>query len=136
MKIEKVRQVHDDGCFVACVAMLLGDTYGKAYCEMFPDRYDGHGDLPVENVPQVLERLGFKPVPSRARRIKNLRRDAVIVIRWRDFPSLSHAAVWNSKKRKTLDPWRRYKRRVYETQIEAIYYVDIAAGRRRWKKRR
>lgn len=136
MKIKRIRQFHEDGCFVACLAMLLGETYSNVYAKLFPDRFDGHGDIPLEQASYILESLGLKPVPSRARRIKNLRRDAVIVIRWKDFPSLSHAAVWSSKRRKTLDPWKRYKRYVYETQIEAIYYVDVAAGRRQWKKRR
>lgn len=135
MKIKKVKQLHVDGCFVACVAMLLGETYDNAFNEMFPGRDDGWGDLPVEEASHVLERLGFKPVRSRARRIKNLRHDAVVVIKWKEDPSISHSAVWSSKKRKMLDPLRHYKRSVYETQIYAIYYVDVAAGRKKWKKR-
>jgi hypothetical protein len=116
--------------------MLLNESYFKTYRKLFPGRKDNTAGVPIENVIGTLQELGFRPVVSRARKIRNLRKDALIVIRWKDAPDLSHAAVWDNAHRKTLDPWRKYKRYVYESQIETIYYVDVAAGRRAWKKRR
>ena len=136
MKIPHVRQNHTDGCFVACVAMLLGVSYKTAYHALFPTRQDGKAGIQIENAFYVLKKLGFKPKPSYERRIKKLHQNSVIIIRWIVEPTISHAAIWNARRKKTQDPLKHYSRDVYESQIESIFSVDIAAGRKKWKKRR
>lgn len=136
MPLYRVRQDHHDGCFVACVAMLLGITYLEAFKIVHPDRVldeYGYGSAGIREVDipgaafDILKRLNLNPKQARVRHMRNLRRLAVVLIRWRIDPTLMHAVVFDPKKKILLDPSSSAPNlEELSSQMETAFYVEAA----------
>ena len=142
MPLQRVRQDHYDGCFVACVAMLLGVSYLDAFNIVHPGRMTNelgyeyfsvlragieHKDVPAA-VFEILNKLNLKPKKARVQDIRRLRRLAVVLIRWKCSPTLMHAVVFDPKSKQLLDPSSKYPdMKSLSEQMEAAFYVDVAA---------
>lgn len=109
-KLRMVEQQHTNGCFIACLAMLTGKTYRQAFSLIHPDKdYDsiGHyepiGLSPEESIKRM-EELGLGPDPRPLRNLVNLRRTALIMIRWKYSPTLLHGIVFDASTKQLLNP--------------------------------
>jgi hypothetical protein len=135
---QRVRQDHDSGCFVACVAMLLGVTYLEAFKLVHPNReldeygygFAGlEGMDPVAQAFEVLEKLNLNPRLANVKEMRHLRRTAVVIIRWKYTPTLMHAIVFNPADKIILDPAyeRASEMKRYAEQMDAAIYIKKAA---------
>lgn len=132
--LQRVPQLHDSGCFIACVAMLLKVSYQEAFNKLFPgttmpcpkeNPYATVGLLTEESL-QLLPSVGLKFQPAKLRSIKSLRkRTSLIIIRWRDEPDVSHGIVFDGESGTFLDPCYQQPLRyqVYDRNLETIYYI-------------
>jgi len=131
--MQRVKQLHDTGCFIACIATLLDITYAQAFERVHPgqpmpppdDYWQQHKIwLPVEKALELMPSLGLEPIPARARNVSSLRhRTALILLRWRIRPARLHAVVFDGERKKFLDPIDYNSIRDYQNNLEAIFYV-------------
>jgi len=143
-----VKQYHDSGCFIACVAMLLGKSYSEVFKKIHPGMetwmIDPWGypemDVPfaaltVADAVAKLPSLGIQAhlAPTRnLRRIKRGNKNALIVIRWEDDITSEHGIVFDAARKKFMNPshgdwWdiKSKKRRLYyQRQVDKIYYIE------------
>lgn len=136
MLLRRVRQDHHDGCFVACIAMLLGVTYLDAFKIVHPDRAldeYGYGFAGIQEIDiaraafDILKRLNLNPKRANVQEIRRLRRLSVVLIRWRCSPTLLHAVVFDPKNKTILDPSSNYPNmKDLSEQMEAAFYVEAA----------
>lgn len=99
-QVEFVEQQKKTDCGIACVAMLTNRLYSEII-GIFPELKRRRGGLYPDDIFEVLDELGYS-----YREMKRLPRrgPALVAIEWKD-PSLSgHYIVWDSKRRKFLDP--------------------------------
>jgi hypothetical protein len=127
-ELRRVEQLHGNGCFIACLAMLKGITYEEAFKLIHPDKdmaaisyYDRIGLTPEESI-QRLEQLGLGPVHRPLRQLRNLRRTALLLIRWEHAPTLLHGVVFDASTKKFLDPGYLRKPKTYERQLDTVLY--------------
>jgi len=126
MPIRHVRQEHYDGCFVACVAMLLKVSYREAFEKVYPNRdfYAGAG-LHPHLAMRKLEALGFQFSYAKTKRLSSLKKDALLCIHW-EGSDTGHAVLFDSRAKKFLDP--AYAKHLplseYERQISFIICFD------------
>ena len=124
--------MHDSGCFIACAAMLLDISYNEALKLIHPEkdidmcyRYDEVGLTPEESILR-LTAFGLNPNPRPLRQLRNLRRTALLYIRWRIQPELMHAVVYDAARKKFLDPGTLYPHiDEYEEQLDSVYYFNV-----------
>lgn len=109
--------------------MILGVSYPKALKLIHPykdpnDYWDTVGMEPEKSI-AFLPRLGIEIRPSKTRTLKRLRRDALLLIRWKHEPNLMHAVVYDSSRKKFLDPSGKnpFPNHVYETQLDTVLYI-------------
>lgn len=139
MTFQHIRQDHPSGCFVACVAMLMGTSYHVALRRVHP-YVNVHRTIypwlnlslsPEESINKLV-RLGIHLTPSKVRKISSLRKDALLLIRWAIEPNLMHAVIYDHAKKRILDPagriydlskWRGWKIAWVEKQLDAVYYI-------------
>lgn len=127
-----VAQAHGQGCFYAGLAMLLGCSYVEAFRRVHRassdiNRLFRRPILRADRVPAVLERLGLSPREVRCRRVRSLKHDALIVVRWHEHSMYSHTVVWDSKGKRILDPGSRVNplsTYMVEQQLYAAYEVS------------
>jgi hypothetical protein len=132
-ELKKVYQEHDNGCFIACTAMLLGTSYNEAFKLIHPDKDPFNVELWSSSIGMTPEasikrlvRLGLNPSPRPLRQLRNLRKTALILIRWACAPTLMHGIVYDVVRDKFLDPCgRTLKTRVYEKQLDSVYYFNV-----------
>lgn len=149
MPIQHIRQIHSSGCFIACVAMLLGKSYEDAFALMYPGKsihdYDIRGLTSTDigkAASELLEKLGCSVKKSTYKQIKSLqkysRKRALLIIRWRwgapignqasdDDPWMCHAVVFDPDTKKFLDPSGSLPRDMkdYQKQLDSVFYVDV-----------
>ena len=115
MPLQRVSQQSDTGCFIACVAMLLGKTYGQAFRLLHPglnpaDTYThGFREMSMEEtVHRLLRGLGFKTRTSKYRKFRTftsrVNKHAIMVIRWDFAPTLCHCVMFDAETRQFIDP--------------------------------
>jgi len=151
MALQSVAQVHENGCFVACVAMLIGKTYSETFAALYPDQdlNDSFKGLVAVDLNQalteVLQRFGFTVKRSTYRKLQSLqkhsRKNAILVIRWHwggnsepvteDNPWMCHAVVFDAETKDFLDPSfggraGAYDLKSYQRQLDSILYVEPA----------
>lgn len=148
MAIKHVRQVHSNGCFIACMAMLTGKTYNEVFTFLFPDQdpndYEFKGVLTYDvakTATDILKRFGCKSKPSKYKKInsviKKVRKNALVIVRWRMYPdevvsesnpSMCHCLVFDAETRKILDSGYSADSPtyvgMYANQIDTVLYVD------------
>lgn len=116
--LRKVLQQDEEGCFVAALATCLGVTYSDALNIVHPrnphsygynsfwERYRSHGLHPFRAYELAAKHLrAFRE--AKERHFKDFTDNALVTIRWREDPYLSHAVVWDFKRKRIIDPLRR-----------------------------
>lgn len=97
----------DFGCFVACVAMLLGKDYNTAFKDVHPTRSiysnKGGGITPTSAF-RRLKALGLQPRKIEIDSIKNLQQTALVWLRWSPNSHLMHSVVYEHKTKLFWDP--------------------------------
>lgn len=130
--LRRVQQLHDNGCFIACVATLLEISYQDAFNKLFPGKampdpndYGSEVGLMVEESLKLLPQIGLQLQPAKLRNVKSLRkRTSLIVLRWKHMPDLSHATVFDGNTGNFLDPaFEKPSSRVYNSNLHTIYYI-------------
>jgi len=129
MALKRVSQVHDQGCLYAGIATLLGISYSEAFRRIHPlDYISLLWDAPMlraDSIGQVLSALGIKYRISNARRVKSLRHNALLIIRWSSDPRYSHTLVWDAERKKLLDPGGNgLSFREVEAQLYRVLYIE------------
>lgn len=127
--IQRVQQLHGDGCFVACVAMLLNIDYQNSYHLIFPDRnynFDSSELLP-DQAEKRLSELGFCVRPVRIRDTNFLRKVSLLMLRWEVKPTRGHVAIYQPENKTFLDPFYTHplSKQEYENQLYRVLYLDV-----------
>jgi hypothetical protein len=113
--------------------MLLGITYHEAFKLIHPEKdpflvevwSPAIGMTPEASIERLVK-LGLNPVPRPLRQLRNLRKTALLLIRWKWAPSLMHGVVYDSVRDRFLDPAPTTKKmRVYESQLDSVYYFNV-----------
>jgi hypothetical protein len=99
-------QKDEDGCGVACVAMLAGISYSQARSIMFGS--EPVGLTSTSGLIDALVRLGRRPFnkrlsPLRGRNYRELKSDALLKV-IRPGKWWFHWIVWDAKRERHLDP--------------------------------
>lgn len=123
--MRRVVQEDENGCGVACVAMLAGVNYQAARVKMFPRRggYTNTADLR-----RALRKFKLKCAPrmvtfrsSGFRNYKDLPTDAILkLIAPTHPPGVWHWVVWDARRKCLLDPRKRPYRRFRITSYLAV----------------
>jgi len=133
--LRRVSQIHDSGCFVACVAMLLEISYEEAFVRLFPgvrmpdpndQQASGTVGKLIEESLALMPRVGLEPQKANLRNVKSLRkRTSFIVLRWKYEPQLSHGVVFDGTTGHFLDPCyeQPLNHQTYNRNLESIYYI-------------
>lgn len=106
--IKHVRQGDENGCAIACIAIIAGLTYERARAETFPKRrtFRDNKSLHVDDdrMSSTFRRLGFHVNHSAT--FRDHKRPAVLVFEWEPgMPSSDrHAVVWDPFSERFLDP--------------------------------
>ena len=107
-RIKRVIQKHDDGCGIACLAMLAGVSYGEACDTIFGD---SQGDsTSLEDLRWALKYYGLstpeRMTPFWEADYTQLRQHALLALdpapngQW-------HWAVWDALRKRIVDPLKR-----------------------------
>lgn len=112
-----VKQRNENGCGVACVAMIAGVTYSQARALMFGERAGGYTD--TAQLREALGALGIQTAPKlvlfKSEAPQDLPFNAILKTnrRTKDW----HWVVWDCRRQKVLDPrtppYRRYRHSSY-----------------------
>ena len=119
MSLRLVAQKNHTGCFIACVAMLLGKNYNEAFRLLHPnkdvDLMYSHGfrDMSMESkAHQLLQKLGFKTRTSKYRKFKSFQtrgnKHAIMIIRWSFDPTMCHCILFDADAKAFIDPGGGY----------------------------
>lgn len=120
MTMPTVRATEPMGCFVAAVGSLIGKPFqaAKTALGFRPGQYVG------EDPSSALARLRLVGITPRRRAFRRQDRRMLLLIRWREDPSLMHAVVWTGKR--VIESARSLSAlplTEYESQLEAAYEV-------------
>jgi hypothetical protein len=130
-KLRQIRQKNPNGCFVAAFATCLGVSYEEAFKLVHPTMpYDGeyysyysHGLDPFRAYEIAAKHLRmFRE--AKERKFRSFKTNAFVTVRWRFAPSLSHAVVWDHKRKRILDPGgtNAHSMSELESQIWKVHY--------------
>lgn len=124
--LRRVFQQHDDGCGIACLAMLAGLSYQQACLAIFDD---GQGDATsLDDLRWALMAHGFR-VPKRMTPFWEgwyTRLDQHALLAVNPAPDgMWHWAVWDADSRRILDPLRWPARKPV-----IVGYLPVARNRR------
>lgn len=115
MALKLVAQKNHNGCFIACVAMLLGKTYDEAFQLLHPgkkpDETYEHGfrDMSMEaTAHKLLQKLGFRSRTSKYRKFRTFQnrvnKNTIMIIRWAFSPTLCHCIMFDAERKAFIDP--------------------------------
>lgn len=140
--IQRVQQLHDSGCFVACIAMLLNTTYEEAFSRLFPYRMMPPActteciNSPIVCCEQVsletnlalsiMPQFGLEIKLSNLKSVQSLKkRTSLVILRWRTCPERSHALLFDGEQGIFVDPCYKVplNHRIMNINLEDIYYV-------------
>ena len=131
--IRRVFQQHDDGCGIACVAMLAGLSYDEVCLAIFGDH---QGDATsLDDLRWALMGYGFR-VPRRMTPFweglhKQLKQHALLALD-PGPEAMWHWAVWDATGRRILDPLRWPPKK---PTVVGHIAVELAAGKRQAGRR-
>lgn len=115
MPLKLVAQKNHTGCFIACVAMLLGKSYEEAFQLLHPGKnstetYE-HGflDHSMQDVAnKLLQQLGFHSRTSKYRKFRTFQnrvgKHAIMIIRWAFDPTRCHCILYDAEAKAFIDP--------------------------------
>ena len=146
--IKHVRQEHSSGCFIACVAMLLGLTYEESFRLIHPDKnpldidrwgfpelHNPYAAFTIDQALSKLPDLGIQTKLAKSIHLDKLVKSdktALIVIRWEDAIHAAHGLVYDGSQKRILDPSHYQDFNIassphllksYGRQVEKILYV-------------
>lgn len=100
-QVEFIQQKGKSDCGVACVAMLVGCLYDSA--KMFFKDFGKsiRGGLYPEDMFEVLEEIGFNN--NEMRQLPQTGK-ALVAVQWKKEGLSGHYIVWDSRRKKFLDP--------------------------------
>ena len=120
-----VKQEHTDGCFIACVAMLIGVNYQLALELVHDKKVDRVGLTRGESLAKLV-RLGYQLIVVENRRLDQLQHDALIFIRWKQQPAgrlVFHAVMYDAETKSILDPSsKKLSWKEYQQKLDNAYY--------------
>lgn len=115
MALQPVSQKSYTGCFIACVAMLLGKTYDEAFSLLHPGKnqaaMSSHGwsaDSMEQKAHELLRKLGFKTHTGKYRKFKSYRermhKNAIMIVRWSFDPTMCHCILFDADGKRFIEP--------------------------------
>jgi hypothetical protein len=144
--IQPVAQESHSGCFIACVAMLIGGTYEDGFKLVHPrkDMYrmyeHGFMSMSVEKTAhRVLRKLGIKTHTGKYRKLKTyvdrVKKNAILIVRWKFDPTRCHCILFDAKEKRFIDPsggyviGSDYELKSLERQLECPIVIDKIPNR-------
>jgi ABC-type bacteriocin/lantibiotic exporter with double-glycine peptidase domain len=117
-----VRQKGEDGCGIACVAMVASTDYKKAKRKL-PDDWESKGTTKKQMLKWLrrCEISTCKPKHIAGKRYKEFKFDAVLHGYLGDE---KHWTVWDSKRKKLLDPYRTQEGRQLTFKCTSFIRVE------------
>ena len=126
--MRRVQQLDDMGCGVACVAMLTGQSYSAIRDLMYPNGPDTIRGTHGEQLRHALACFGCKTVElvrfKKGTRYQSLTFDAVLKVGLTKRSVGGHWVVWDSERRRVLDPDRQQAGRYRPTSYLQVTRPD------------
>lgn len=130
MSFQKINQFHKSGCLIACLAMITKRSYKEICYEMFPDR----PYLMCSNVINVGTNLAYLPLILKSFNIKFelsdikdlslLKKNALIILNWRNQPTLSHCVLFDKETLSIIEPSSKLSRicsfKTYQRHLHSV----------------
>lgn len=139
--LQYVGQYHSSGCFIACVAMLLGKSYLEIFNQIHPYKdFDRSRTVsyPIDkSLSMLTTKFGIECRRTNIRKIFDIRKSnkhLLVIIKWEDDRSLGHAIIFDAAMKKFHDPcyyqeWDimpfSAREKFYERQIDQVYVVSL-----------
>lgn len=136
MLLRKVEQYHKLGCFTACLAMILNKSYFDTTKIVHPNKYYGLFSkkscdvaISIEDALRKLEEVGIKVSSTNIRNIKDLKKDALLIVRLKsleDAEVFLHTIMYDSCEKKILDPAHKvpFSIKRYERALDSAYLIQ------------
>ncbi len=141
MALQPVAQKSYTGCFIACVAMLLGKSYDEAFELYYPGKdpnamySHGWSALSMEDTAhQLLRKLGFKTHTGKLKKFKSYRdrvqKNAIMIIRWAFQPTMCHCILFDAEAKAFIDPGggyvvtSKYELKSLQNQLDCAIIID------------
>ncbi len=118
MLINRVQQQHDDGCVIACFAMLSGISYYEAYRTASLNGFidpDKTVKMTFASAAKLLRLNRFKCVED-ITDFRKRRLPAIVMFKWFTTPDY-HSVVWDPARKRFLDP-------AYPKSLGNNFYID------------
>jgi hypothetical protein len=128
LAMKRISQLDEDGCGVACVAMIAGVSYHEARKRMFGDQ-----NVTVTRTRELREALrdfGIactgKLIPStRRRHYKKLEQDAILKVKsLRSGKKDWHWMVWDNRRKRALDPEKEKDDRYVRPPVRSFLEIE------------
>ncbi len=120
-----IRQYHEYGCIIACVAMLSGLTYKQAYSHIFPHKKPKklRGIYVRDEFFNRLMKLGLKV--RKVKPAKSYKENALVAVVHPiyAYPEGFHGVVWSKDSERFLDPYPT-PRRYMKKHLPQRSYID------------
>lgn len=104
-----IKQKHENGCGIACVAMIGNLSYNKAIKIVYPNgrpkKITGTNIIELQCSLFELNLITKIYSPRVEFKIQDLKNDAILC--YQDRPGAYHAIVWNAELKKIFDPTGR-----------------------------
>lgn len=140
MPLRPVVQENTNGCFIACVAMLLNKNYAQAFELLHPGKnilmavHGFRSHSMKEKAQELLAGLGFKSRVSRYRKFRTFQsrvnKNAIMIVRWDYAPSLCHCIMYDADGKRFIDPSggypveSRYTIKRLQSQLDCAIIID------------
>lgn len=127
--LKRIKQLHENGCLSASIAMLKGVSYLQGVRIVHPYRTTkSHLGIYPERLPSVLKRARLKFRKRRSVPFEELKHDALIII---DMHPYLHVVVWDYRAQRILDPYpssvrdvkRHFSIKTYQRLAVEIYEI-------------
>lgn len=106
--MKTIKQIDENDCGVACVAMLADVSYAEARAAIYPS---GRARLTkTKDLHAALKSLGRNPLTTRRQPFGSmtpydLDTDALVFVEMKDGYDSKHWVVWDAKAKKVRDPY-------------------------------
>lgn len=128
--MKHILQKHKDSCLIACFAMVADISYDKALKIVYPRRKKGSRVKSINffKIMPYLCKFGLFPVPrfwwGNMKDIRKIERHAILLIENKNC-SWDHAVVWDTERKKILDPGRARAVTMRHYQNNLKYYIEL-----------